>query len=123
MNHDTLVKDFIKRFPGWGVEEIKDLRSWYEDDDDPYLFFGFILNPLLAKKLTNEGNHEELRGIFDFLEEMANTHDKAVEGVLTAAILEVLGDDKIVLSNARALMGKETIKFSHQIERAWGREK
>jgi hypothetical protein len=123
MNHDTLVKDFITRFPKWSVEEIKDLRSWYDDDDDPYLFFGFVLNPLLEEKLTDERNQEELRGIFNFLEEMANTHDKEVEGVLMAEILEKLGDDKKVLEKARALMGKETLKFSHQIERSWGREK
>jgi hypothetical protein len=123
MNHDTLVEDFIKQFPKWGVEEIKDLRSWYDDDDDPYLFFGFVLNPLLEKKLTDEENHEELRGIFDFLEEMANTHNREVGGVLMAEILEKLGDDKKVLEKARALMGKETLKFSHQIERSWGREK
>ena len=123
MNHDTLAKDFITRFPKWGVEEIKDLRSWYDDDDDPYLFFGFVLNPLLEEKLTDEGNQEELRGIFNFLEEMANTHDKEVEGVLMAEILEKLGDDKKVLEKARALMGKETLKFSHQIERSLGREK
>ena len=123
MNHDTLVKDFIKRFPKWGVAEIKDLRSWYDDDDDPYLFFGFVLNPLLEEKLTDEGNQEELRGIFNFLEEMANTHDKEVETVLMEEILERLGDDKKVLEKARALMGKETLKFSHQIERFWGREK
>lgn len=111
MNHDTLVKDFIKRFPKWGVAEIKDLRSWYDDDDDPYLFFGFVLNPLLEEKLTDERNQEELRGIFNFLEEMANTHDKEVEGVLMAEILEKLGDDKKVLEKSQSFNGKRDIEI------------
>ena len=123
MNYDDLVKDFIKRFPQWGVIERKKLKSWSSNWDSPYIYFGDVLNPLLVKKLTDEENKEELWGIFNFLEEMATSNNQEIETALTDAILEVLGDDKKVLEKARALMGKETLKFSHQIERFWGREK
>jgi len=71
MNYDDLVRDFIKRFPKWGVNERKELKSWSSNWDSPYIYFGDVLNPLLVKKLTDEENKEELRGIFNFLEEMA----------------------------------------------------
>jgi hypothetical protein len=63
-----------------------------------------------------------LKRIFDFFERMALSPDNMVPELLTMETLEYLGDDKTILKKARKLMGRETLKLSHEIEKFWGRE-
>lgn len=86
------------------------------------VFFGDVLNPFLLEELSTMRNRELLQRIFNFLESMAVSGDKEVGWVLTASILERLGDDKIILERARSLMEPETLKLSHEVEKSWSRE-
>ncbi|MFC2063104.1 hypothetical protein ACFLS8_04090 [Chloroflexota bacterium] len=67
-------------------------------------------------------NENLLKRVFSFLELMAISKYWDVRDVLSATILENLGDDRAVLIRARPLMGNKTLKLSHQVERFWGRE-
>jgi hypothetical protein len=123
MRYETLIKELTNSFP-----EMKELineeleREASFNEPLPHVFFGYVFNPFILEELASMRNKELLKRMFKFLELMAISKDKDVKGVLTATILERLGDDKNILERARKLMGKETSKLSHQVERSWGRE-
>jgi hypothetical protein len=122
MIYRTLVIKLIKTFP-----ELEDLYKKEMDwsgtiDPLPHIIFGDVLNPFIKKQIIKMENLELLNRIFHFLEQMANSEDEDVQGVLTATVLEWLGDDKVILEKARKLMGKETLRLSHEVEKMLGRE-
>jgi hypothetical protein len=97
-------------------------ETWHEEETLQHVFFGDVLNKFLIKELDTMKKESLLERIFRFLEAMATCEDEDVRGVLTATVLERLGDDKEILKHARSLMGKETLRFSHEVEKSWGRE-
>lgn len=98
------------------------LRDLYGDDDPgDHVFFGNILDPYLMDVLRERDSGDDLDRIFAFVERMA-TEDESLENVVQVTICERLGDEKQVLARARRLMGPETLRHSHWIERFLCRE-
>ena len=123
MTYNKLVPDLLKEFINVSKlqESYRELVSWTEPS--PHIVFGDVLleNFLLDELLTME-NKELIRKVFCFFEKMANSEDEDIRGVLTATVLERLGDDKDILKKARSFMGSKTLELSHQVEKALGRE-
>ena len=68
-------------------------------------------------------NNPQLLGrLFDFMEKMASSADLNINNLLTDNVLEIIGDDKLLLARARKMMGPKTLELSHEIEKSWGRE-
>jgi hypothetical protein len=123
MNIDTLITDFIIQFPELEVAAKKELKRWEGEEEVPHdVFFGYILNPFLEKELVSGKNKSFLQRIFSFLEVIALSQDERVRWVLSTTILEKLGDDKKILQKARSLMGSNTLRMSHEVEKYLGRE-
>jgi hypothetical protein len=125
MKYETLIDEALGKFP-----EIRDLAQqkpyWQGNDEhDPlvHVFFGDVLNRFLIEQLSLMKNVGLLQRIFEFMESMAVSEDKSVRDLLSTGMLEVLGDDKHILERARTLMGSNTLRMSHEIEKSWGREK
>lgn len=123
MKYETIIQEFITSFP-----ELKQLaqdelnKTWHREEQLVHVFFGNILNKYLVEKLSSTKNDGLFKRLFEFLELMAVSDDKQVREVLTDSILEYLGDNKEILDKARSLMGSETLKLSHEVEKSWGRE-
>jgi hypothetical protein len=123
MNYQSIIEEFINKFPEIEEESQKELsKKWHEEQQLPDVFFGNVLNLILVKELKTMKNYKLLDRLFNFLELMAISGDESIKGILTATILEYLGDDKQILKKARSLMGKETLRLSHEVEKSWGRE-
>jgi hypothetical protein len=126
LTYKNLIDKFVDNFPEFKKKAEDEKRWWWNDDNEEpmlHIFFGDILNPFLTDKaLIKMDDLRLLKRIFGFMEIMAKSEDEDVKGVLTATILERLGDDKKILKNARSLMGGETLKLSHAVEKGWGRE-
>ena len=125
MNYETLNYELIKSIPELEKAAKKEFDRWKEgEEEEPpqHVFFGYVLNPFLLEKLTTMENPDLLNRVFEFLETMALSGDEDVVGVLTATVLERIGDDKMLLERARPLMGENTLRMSHEVERSWGRE-
>jgi hypothetical protein len=125
MKYETLIEEFIKTFPEFSEIAEQERKWWEGDPGEPplvHVFFGDILNPYLIKELSSTKNKTLLKRLFDFLELMAVCDDKQVQEVLTDTILERIGGYKEVLKKARSLMGSETLRLSHKVEKFWGRE-
>lgn len=124
MKYESLIDEIIEKFPE--VRSHAEQDPWWKADEEyepnVYVFIGNIINPFIIENLSVLQNEELLKRIFEFLESMAVCEDTEVRNVLTDGILEVLGDDKQILEKARGLMRSNTLRLSHEIERAWGRE-
>jgi hypothetical protein len=125
MKYDNIIKEFIASFPEIERLSNQEILKW-KDEESPeppaHVFFGNVLNLFLVEELKIMKNNSLLERIFHFLELMATSGNEDVRGILTATVLEYLGDDKEILTKARSLMGKETLKLSHEVEKTWGRE-
>jgi hypothetical protein len=123
MRYETLVKELVNSFPELDESVKKELEDpVYHNEILPHILFGHVFRHFIVKELSSMKDKKLLERIFKFLETMAISEDKEVKGVLTASILEYLGDDKNILDRARLLMGNETIRLSHEVEKSWGRE-
>ena len=125
LTYGNVIEEFLESFPEYR-EKAEEERSWWHGDvgEEPlvYIFFGNVLNESLVEELRATEHPRLLKRIFDFFERMALSPDKKVPELLTMEILEYLGDDKARLKRARKMMGRKTLKLSHEIEKFLGRE-
>lgn len=124
LTYENVIEEFLFRFPEFKdkAEEEKEWW-WYEDNEEPlpHIFFSNVLHDFLIYEIKQTRTQ-----CFciepSFFERMPLSPDDNVADLLTTGTLEYLGDDKWVLDRARKMMGKETLKLSHYIERLLGRE-
>ena len=128
ITYENIIEQFLQNFPEF-KEKAEERRTWWvddmwdEEDQLTYIFFGCVLNDYLMEEgLVKMNDPQLLQRLFAFLEKMALSTDKRLHELLEAEILERIGDDKLLLTRARALMGKKTLEHSHAIEKSWGRE-
>jgi hypothetical protein len=122
MIYKNLISNLIKAIPEIKGMYEDEMEWWGQDNPLPHIIFGDVFNPFIKKQMIEMKNSELLNRIFLFLEQMANSDDEDVKGVLIATVLEWIGDDKDILEKARKLMGKKTLILSHITEKGWGRE-
>ena len=122
MKYDELVSELLDSVPELNKRFINEMDWTSTSKSLPHIVFGDVLNPFLLEELSNTNNIKLLNRIFIFLETMALSEDKNIRDVLTDTVLERLGDDKEILKKARVLMGNETLKLSHDVEKHLGRE-
>jgi hypothetical protein len=123
LTYKNIIDKFLESFPET-AELAESEREYWDGDGEqlPYIFFGFVINGPLNNALRGEESSPYLNRIFNFFENMANSPDEMVRELLATGTLEVLGDDKKILSYARVLMGEKTLTLSHEIEIILGRE-
>jgi len=125
LTYKNIISQFLLNFPEFAIKAEEEKKWWEgEPGEGPlvYIFFSNVVNISLVQALKRNGKSELLRRIFNFFEHMALSSDKMVSDLLVAGILEVLGDDKVVLKKARKLMAVKTLEMSHEVEKGWGRE-
>lgn len=125
LTYANIIRKFLEHFPEF-QEAAQEQAEWWQGETggEPlaYIFFGDVVNPILVKELTTMKGMKFLENIFTFFEKMATSNNIEIVQLLQMGTLEILGDNKKILKNARKLMQSNTLKLSHEIEKLWGRE-
>lgn len=97
------------------IEALPELRERYEEEVaawgeemGPHVIYGDLLNPYLGQLLdfaNEQRTRENLRRVFDFLEDLLGNADPDFADVARTAIAEDLRSDRDRLDRARPLMG------------------
>jgi hypothetical protein len=120
---DNLSEHLVTAIPELRSQYESELEWWGDEQPGAHIIFGDILNPYLISLLELGDQEDTIKRIFAFLEQLANHEDTQIQEVVTVTVCERLGDHRDLLAKARQYMGNTTIRFSHQIEEFWGREK
>lgn len=80
-----------------------------------------IFMPKILMLLSQNENPELLNNMFQYFEETVNRNDPHLVNVLPVTVLEVLGNDKMILEAAGKYMGPETTLLQIEADRALGR--
>lgn len=122
MNKENVVKCYLNKVPEIQEEFSKQCKeNLIDHSDGVHVIWSLVIMPCvinLTKDLKE--NKEVLERTFAFFEEMALS-DEEVREILLYSVLENLGDDKELLNTVIPLMGKNTLKYSEQIENFLGR--
>ncbi|CAM4503323.1 DUF7674 family protein [Paenibacillus typhae] len=80
-----------------------------------------IFMPEIIKLLKEERNINLLEIIFEFFEGISNDEDAHLINVFSVTVLEILGNDKLILETARKYMGTKTYQLQIEADKALGR--
>lgn len=121
MNVEECALQFIEEFPEYN-------KAYYEHMNDygkvlGHIFFGDAINETLTILLKKNEDINAIQRYINFINYMYKIGDDTVKNIVIVTILEYLGDDKQVLSNAYKLLNDDIIKESIENEKSWGRYK
>lgn len=80
-----------------------------------------VFMPKVLKLLVGEINIDLLKHIFDYFEEVSHCGDEHLLNTFSVAVLEVLGNDRVILKIAQKYMGPQTIHLQVEADRSLGR--
>jgi len=121
MNVEECALQFIEEFPEYN-------KAYHEHMNDygkvlGHVFFGDAINETLTVLLKKNEDINTIQRYINFINYMYKIGDDAVKNIVIVTILEYLGDDKQVLSNAYNLLDDDIIKESIENEKSLGRYK
>ena len=122
MTEDNAIKKYLEIVPEMQDKFTTRCKEYLIDDaDGAHVIWSLVLVPCIIELFKEHGaNKDMLIRTFDFFEEMASSGEEVRE-LLLYSVLEKLGDDKDILNASIPLMGKNTLKFSEQVENFLGR--
>jgi hypothetical protein len=121
MKPNELIRAFVKIFPEFSAQSSEIIRVGHGDPGG-HVLLGDVLNPYLEENLPEPKDKGLVKRIFDFLEWMALSNDEYAVGVLSATVLERLGDSPDRLQAAWQFMGDKTKLLSVETEKQLGRK-
>ena len=80
-----------------------------------------IFMPPILKLLSENKEQQLLESIFEYFEEIVNSDDSHLINVLSITVLEILGNDKVILETAKQYMGKKTTALQIKADEELGR--
>lgn len=80
-----------------------------------------IFMPKILGLLAKNENCELLRNIFNYFEEILDKSDPHLINVFSITVLEILGNDKVILDVAKQYMGSKTELLQIKVDRELGR--
>lgn len=80
-----------------------------------------VFMPEIIAMLEKNENIELLERIFKYFEEVSNCNEEHLINIFSTTVLEVLGNDRIVLKTAQNYMGDKTMKLQIKADRDLGR--
>lgn len=80
-----------------------------------------LFMPEVVELLRKNTDTKLLKKIFDYFEIVSNNADKELENIFSVTTLEILGNEKNILENARTYMGPKTASLQYEADRALGR--
>ena len=80
-----------------------------------------IFMPFILTLLSENREQQLLENIFMYFEEILNSDDSHLINVLSITVLEMLGNDKVILKTAKQYMGTKTTALQIQADEEVGR--
>lgn len=80
-----------------------------------------IFMPEILRLLAKNENSEELKNMFSYFEEIVDKNDSHLVNIFSITVLEVLGNDKVILDIAKQYMGPKTVLLQIKVDRDLGR--
>ena len=80
-----------------------------------------IFMPPILKLLSENKEQQLLEDIFKYFEEIVNSDDIHLINILVITVLEILGNDKLTLENAKQYMGTKTTVLQTKADEELGR--
>lgn len=80
-----------------------------------------IFMPPILKLLSENMESKLLESIFKYFEEIANSDDSHLINIFSITVLEILGNDKIILETAKQYMGTKTTALQIKADEELGR--
>lgn len=80
-----------------------------------------IFMPEIIRLLREDKNIKLLKDIFNYFEEISECEDNHLTNILSITVLEILGNDKTILSVAQKYMGPKIIQLQSEADRGLGR--
>jgi hypothetical protein len=118
MTYQEINSILAERFPELSVA-IKNEESFWKYEDVPsYCLYGSVVEPFIAKLLTEETNIPLIKRFFDFFEEMSNCNDEEVKNLVQVSILESLWGNSEILNTAHKYMHPQTRMLCDEL-RKW----
>lgn len=118
MKFETIYTDFKNLFPEKSDEFLKSEKESliYNDGDElSYVSFGLVIMPFVFELLKNNDKCR-LEKAFSFFEEMANSQDDNIQGLLQFTVLENLTtESKKIYKAAQKYIGPKTKEFVNQV--------
>lgn len=80
-----------------------------------------IFIPQILKLLSENKEQQLLESIFKYFEEIVNSDDSHLINVFSITVLEILGNDKVILETAKQYMGTKTTVLQIKADEELGR--
>ena len=79
-----------------------------------------VFMPEILKLLSEDKEIKILQAIFAYIEKVVN-EDKHLRDILSITMMEILGNDKIILETARKYLGSTSMKLQLEADKGLGR--
>lgn len=122
IQHDRTAEFFEKMqefFPSTKEAYIESLKE-YGDVLETVVIEDIFMPPIL-KLLSENKEWQLLESVFGYIEEILNSNDSHLTDVLSVTVLEILGNDKLILETARQYMGTKTKALQGKADEDLGR--
>ena len=80
-----------------------------------------IFMPELLTLLAKNEDAELLSNMFNYFEEILNKNDSHLINIFSVTVLEILGNDKVILKVAKQYMGEKTALLQMKVDKELGR--
>ena len=121
--YSAIADTMLEAFPEIGEQYAKEIR-WISDtfreqgSRGQTLYFDRCFSDFLGRLLIEEHPDKvQIEKAFDFLENMASSHDVEVRNLLQVTVLEYLRSWHVLQRNSEKLMLPETKKLFDQVKR------
>lgn len=106
MTIDNFINQMISFFPDLSYERKKHIEEY-----NSFLITVFIENNIMPKivhLLDYNIDNNKIKHIFDYFEEVSIQADNELLNIFSITVLEMLGDNRVILDKARLYMGPQT---------------
>ena len=117
---DDFFKMMIKIFPNNSNKVNERMKDNFEGLDT--IVIEEIIMPEVIELLKKDEDEEKLKEIFDYFENVCIDSEEYLNNVFSITVLEILGNDKIILEKAKKYMGRITTKLQREADIAIGRQ-
>lgn len=109
------LNDFLSLRFSYLNSDIEDQKSIFNGFPPTHVLYANVLNPHVVNLLNNNENSVELKKIFEFYEELAQSEDQEVRNVLQVTLLEIFWANLELYNKAVKLMLPKTKQINDEI--------
>ena len=117
------LNDFIEKmlffFPSTKDDYIKCMEDAFEGIET--IVIEDVFMPKVINLLKEEQEIHLIRELFDYFEMISNYGDEELRNIFFITVLEILGNEKIILKKAQKYMGATTHTLQREADKALGR--